>query len=232
MFDKIKYIIDINVIGYWYSFYTSYMKGFLNKNFSSNQTKIFNRPEKYLAGLPDGEYDYIINDYPVWVESIDSTEFINLVNIFPNISCLGLITPFCTELLDVRDRSKIIGYLILIPYEYYNDDKLYEFVIGHELGHISNEHLSSITKGKILNDINKEIEADNFSLTHYQNGYLTIDDYIVEFNKMFDISISLTIKNIPSLNEKYRNKIDKVISRFKKYDKQFKQRLDAISKLR
>ena len=231
MFDKIKYLIDMNVIGFWYSFYTGYMKGFLN-NFSYNKTEIFNRPEKYLAGLPGGEYDYFINDYPVWVESIDSTEFVNLVNIFPNISKLGLITPFCTDLFDARDQTKIIiGYLILIPYEYYDNDKLYEFVLGHELGHLSNNHLSSINDGKILNDIDKEIEADNFSLTRYQNGYLSINDCISGLNKLFEISISSTIKNIPYLKKKYENKIDEVISRFKKYNKSYKKRLKAISEL-
>ena len=87
MFEKLKYIIEMNAIGFWYSFYTNYMKGVLkNKNnFSSNQTEIFDRPIKYLNGLGDAEYDYIINDHPVWVESIDSSEFIDLVNIFPNI---------------------------------------------------------------------------------------------------------------------------------------------------
>ena len=231
MFDKIKYLIDMNVIGFWYSFYTGYMKGFLN-NFSYNKTEIFNRPEKYLAGLPDGEYDYTINDYPVWVESIDSSEYMDLVNIFPNISKLGLITPFCTDLFDTRDQTKIIiGYLILIPYEYYDNDKLYEFVLGHELGHLSNNHLSSINDGKILNDIDKEIEADNFSLTRYQNGYLSINDCISGLNKLFEISISSTIKSIPYLKKKYENKIDEVISRFKKYNKSYKKRLEAISKL-
>ena len=231
MFDKIKYLIDMNVIGFWYSFYTGYMKGFLIF-FSYNKTEIFNRPEKYLAGLPGGEYDYFINDYPVWVESIDSTEFVNLVNIFPNISKLGLITPFCTDLFDTRDQTKIIiGYLILIPYEYYDNDKLYEFVLGHELGHLSNNHLSSINDGKILNDIDKEIEADNFSLTRYQNGYLSINDCISGLNKLFEISISSTIKSIPYLKKKYENKIDEVISRFKKYNKSYKKRLKAISEL-
>ena len=232
MFDKIKYFIDTNVIGFWYSFYTNYMKGLKNNNFGSNKTEIFNRPEKYLAGLPDGEYDYIINEYPVWVESIDSSEYIDLVNIFPNISKLGLITPFCTDLFDTRDQTKIIiGYLILIPYEYYDNDKLYEFVLGHELGHLSNNHLSSINDGKILNDIDKEIEADNFSLTRYQNGYLSINDCISGLNKIFEISIKSTIMSIPYLKKKYENKIDEVISRFKKYNKSYKKRLEAISKL-
>ena len=231
MFDKIKYFIDMNVIGFWYSFYTNYMKGLKNNNFGSNKTEIFNRPEKYLAGLPDGEYDYTINGYPVWVESIDSTEFINLVNIFPNLSKLGLITPFCTELFDTRDQTKIIGYLILIPYEYYDNDKLYEFVLGHELGHISNNHLSSINNGKVLNDIDKEIEADEFSATRYQDNYLSMKDCISGFNKIFEISISSTIKSIPYLKKKYENKINDIISRFKKYDKSYKKRLEAISKL-
>ena len=231
MFDKIKYLIDMNVIGFWYSFYTGYMKGFLNNNFSFNKTEIFNRPEKYLDGLPGGEYDYIINGYPVWVESIDSTEFVNLVNIFPNISNIGLISPFCTELFDVRDQRKIIGYLILIPYECYDNDKLYEFALGHELGHISNEHLSSIKIGEILNDIDKEIEADEFSATRYQDGYLSINDCISGLNKIFEIAISSTIRSIPYLKKKYENKIDVVISRFKKYNKSYKKRLEAISKL-
>lgn len=231
MFDKIKYFIDMNVIGFWYSFYTNYMKGLKNNNFGSNQTEIFNRPEKYLAGSPDGEYDYTINGYPVWVESIDSTEFINLVNIFPNLSKLGLITPFCTELFDTRDQTKIIGYLILIPYEHYDNDKLYEFVLGHELGHISNNHLSSINNGKVLNDIDKEIEADEFSATRYQDNYLSMKDCISGLNKIFEISISSTIKSIPYLKKKYENKINDIISRFKKYNKSYKKRLEAISKL-
>ena len=232
MFEKLKYLIDMNIMGFWYSFYTNYMKGLKNNNLGSNHTEIFNRPEKYLAGLPDGEYDYTINDYPVWVESIDSSEYMDLVNNFPNISKLGLITPFCTDLFDTRDQTKIIiGYLILIPYEYYDNDKLYEFVLGHELGHLSNNHLSSINDGKILNDIDKEIEADNFSLTRYQNGYLSINDCISGLNKLFEISISSTIKSIPYLKKKYENKIDEVISRFKKYNKSYKKRLEAISKL-
>lgn len=231
MFDKIKYFIDMNIIGFWYSFYTNYMKGLKNNNFGSNQTEIFNRPEKYLAGLPDGEYDYIINGYPVWVESIDSTEFINLVNTFPNLSKLGLITPFCTELFDTRDQTKIIGYLILIPYEHYDNDKLYEFVLGHELGHISNNHLSSINNGKVLNDIDKEIEADEFSAIRYQDNYLSMKDCISGLNKIFEISISSTIKSIPYLKKKYENKINDIISRFKKYNKSYKKRLEAISKL-
>ena len=229
MFDKIKYFIDMNTIGFWYSFYTNYMKGLLKNNF--NQIEIFNRPEKYLAGLPDGEYDYTINGYPVWVESIDSTEFINLVNVFPNIPQLGLITPFCTELFDTRDQTKIIGYLILIPYEYCDNDKLYEFALGHELGHISNNHLSSINNGEILNDNDKEIEADEFSATRYQDNYLSMKDCISGLNKIFEISISSTIKSIPYLKKKYENKIDEIISRFKKYNKSYKKRLEAISKL-
>lgn len=232
MFEKIKYLIDINIIGFWYSFYTNYMKnGLKNNNFGSDQTEIFNRPEKYLAGLPDGEYDYTINDYPVWVESIDSSEYMNLVNIFPNISGLGLITPFCTELFDTRDQTKIIGYLILIPYEYYDNDKLYEFALGHELGHISNNHLSSINNGEILNDIDKEIEADEFSVTRYQDNYLSMKDCISGLNKIFEISISSTIKSIPYLKKKYGNKIDEIVYRFKKYNKSYKKRLEAISKL-
>ena len=135
-------------------------------------------------------------------------------------------------MFDTRDQTKIIiGYLILIPYEYYDNDKLYEFVLGHELGHLSNNHLSSINDGKILNDIDKEIEADNFSLTRYQNGYLSINDCISGLNKLFEISISSTIKSIPYLKKKYENKIDEVISRFKKYNKSYKKRLEAISKL-
>lgn len=227
MFDKIKYLIDMNVIGFWYSFYTNYMKG-LNSGLGS---ELFDRPEKYLAGLSGGGSDYTINGYPVWVESINSSEYMELVNIFPNISCLGLITPFCAELFDTRDQTKIIGYLILIPYEYYDNDKLYEFALGHELGHLSNNHLSSINDGKILNDIDKEIEADEFSATRYQNGYLSVKDCISVLDKIFEISISSTIKSIPYLKKKYENKIGEIISRFKKYNKSYKKRLEAISKL-
>ena len=230
MFDRLKYLIDMNCIGFWYSFYTNYMKCIFKNNFSLIGTEIFNRPEKYLSGLPDGEYDYIINGYPVWVESIDSTEFINLVNIFPNISNMMLISPFCSELFDSKDQTKLIGYIILIPFEYYNDQKLYEFILGHELGHISNNHLSN-TNGKILNDVDKEIEADEFSVTRYQNGYLTINDCISGLNKMVEIVISSTIKSIPYLKKRYENKINGIISRFKKYNKSYKKRLKAISKL-
>ena len=201
MFEKLKYLFDTFVISVWYSFYTNYKKGLL-KN-SLIKTEIFNRPEKYLAGL-DGESDYTINGYPVWVEAIDSSEYLELVNIFPNISGLGLITPFCTELFDTRDQTKIIGYLVLIPYEYYDNDKLYEFVLGHELGHLSNNHLSSISKGEILNDIEKEIEADEFSATRYQDGYLSQKDCISGLNKIFEIAINSTIKSIPYLNKKYK----------------------------
>ena len=228
MFEKIKYVIDMNIISFWYIFYTNYMKTKFSFTFS---TRIFNRPNDYLNDPLNSKCDYTINGYPVWVESIDSTEFMNLANIFPNISQAGLITPFCTELFDTRNQTKIIGYLILIPYECHHNDKLYEFVLGHELGHISNNHLSSINDGEILNDIDKEIEADEFSVMRYRDGYLSMDDCISGLEKIFEIAISSTIKNIPYLKKKYENKIDEIISRFKKYNKSYKKRLEAISKL-
>lgn len=230
MFEKIKYLIDMNIIGFWYNFYTNYMKGVMKNNYFGTPG-VFNRPSKYLMGLDGGESDYTINDHPVWVEFIDSAEFLNLGNSFPNITRMGLITPFCTELFDTRDQRKLLGYIVLIPFEYNNDQKLYEFVLGHELGHISQNHLSN-TNGKFINDVNKEIEADNFSLTRYQNGYLTVDDCIIGLNKMIDISISSTIKNISYLNKRYGNKIDEVTVRFKKCNKTFKRRLNAIYNLR
>ena len=201
------------------------------KGFSGLRSELLDRPSKYIMGLPGGESDYTINGHPVWVESIDSTEFINLGNSFPNITGMGLISPFCTELFDSQDRTKLLGYIILIPYEYYDNDKLYEFALGHELGHISNEHLSGINNGKVLNDINKEIEADEFSATRHPDEYLTVNDCISGLNKIFEISISSTIKSIPYLKKKYENKIDDVISRFKKYNKSYKKRLEAISEL-
>ena len=112
-----------------------------------------------------------------------------------------------------------------------DNNKFYEFALGHELGHLSNNHLSSINNGEILNDIDKEIEADEFSATRYQNGYLSVKDCISGLNKIFEISISSTIKSIPYLKKKYENKIDEVVYRFKKYNKSYKKRLDAISKL-
>ena len=206
------------------------MKGVMKNNYFGTPG-IFARPSKYLMGLSDGECDYTLNGYPVWVEPIDSTEILGLGNIFPNIPSMGLISPFCSELFDTRDRTKLIGYIILMPFEYNDDVKVYEFVLGHELGHISNNHLSN-TNGKILNDVNKEIEADHFSLTRYQNGYLSIDDCLIGINKIAEISISSTIKNIPHLNKKYGNKIDQIVVRFMKYNKPFKKRLDAIYKLK
>lgn len=232
MFDKLKYFINMNVIGFWYSFYTNYMKGIMKNNYFGIAPGIFNRPSKHLMGLDGGESDYIINDYPVWVESIGSTEVLSLGNSFPNLIRMGLISPFCTELFDTRDQRKLLGYIILIPFEYYNiDQKVYEFVLGHELGHISNNHLAN-ANSKFINDVNKEIEADYFSLTRYQGGYLTVDDCIVGINKIAEISITSTIKNIPQLKKIYGNKIDEIVVRFMKYNKSFKKRLDAIYKLK
>lgn len=230
MFDKIKYIIDMNVISFWYSFYTNYMKGVMKNNYFVTPS-VLERPSKYLMGLDGGESDYTINDYPVWVESVGSAEFMNLGNSFPNLTRMGLISPFCTELFDTLDRTKLLGYIILIPFEYNDDQKLYELVLGHELGHISQNHLSN-TNGKILNDVDKEIEADNFSLTRYQDGYLTIDDCLAGVKKIAEISITSTIKAIPYLNKKYGNRIDEIVSRFMRYNKPFKKRLDAIYKLK
>ena len=108
--------------------------------------------------------------------------------------------------------------------------KLYEFVLGHELGHISHKHLSNLN-GKIVNDDRKEIDADNYSLTRHPDEYLTNEDCISGLNKIFEISIKSTIESIPYLKKKYENKIDEVISRFKKYNKSYKKRLKAISEL-
>ena len=227
MFEKIKYIIDMNVIGFWYSFYTNYMKN----RFDYNSTRVFNRPTDYLNNPSNCNCDYIINGYPVWVEPIDSSEYLKLGNIFPNISNIGLISPICSEIFDTRDRAKPFGYIVLIPFEYLDDMKLYEFVLGHELGHITYKHISNITNGKIVNDDEKEIEADKYSLTRHPDGYLSLEDCISGLNKIFEISISSTIKSIPYLKKKYENKIDEVISRFKKYNKSYKKRLEAISKL-
>lgn len=225
MFEKLKYIVEMNCIGFWYSFYTNYMKS----RFGLASTRVLNRPVEYLNNLPSGKCDYIINGYPIWVEPVDSSEYLKLGNIFPNIANFGLISPVCSGLFDSQDRTKMFGYIVLIPFEYLDDMKLYEFVLGHELGHISNNHLSNLN-GKIVNDDTKEIEADKYSLTRHPDKYLTIDDCISGLNKIFEISIKSTIMGIPYL-KKYENKIDEIISRFKKYNKSYKKRLNAISKL-
>ena len=224
MFEKIKYIIDMNIISFWFSYYTNCVKN----RFGYNSTRVFNRPIEYLNDSSNVKYDYIINGYPVWVESIKCSEYLKLGNIFPNISNVGLISPVCSELFDSRDRTRMFGYIVLIPFEYLDDMKLYEFVLGHELGHISYKHLSD-SNDKIVNDDVKEIEADKYSLTRHPDEYLTIDDCISGLNKIFEISISSTIKSIPYLKKKYENKIDEIIYRFKKYNKSYKKRLKAIS---
>ena len=221
MFEKIKYLIDMNIISFWYSYYTNCIK-----NRFDSISRVFNRPTGYLNGLSD-KCDYIINGYPVWVEPIECSEYLKLGNIFPNISNVGLISPICSELFD---RTRIFGYIILIPFEYFDDMKLYEFVLGHELGHITHKHLSD-SNGKIVNDDGKEIEADQYSLTRHPDEYLTISDCISGLNKIFEISIRSTIENIPYLKKKYGNKIDEIVYRFKKYNKSYKKRLEAISKL-
>ena len=225
MFEKIKYIIDMNIISFWFSCYTNCIKN----RFDPISTRVLNRPTDYLNGLSD-KCDHIINGYPIWVEPIECSEYLKLGNIFPNISNIGLISPVCSELFDSRDRTRMFGYIVLIPFEYLDDMKLYEFVIGHELGHISYRHLPD-SNGKIVNDDVKEIEADKYSLTRHPDEYLTINDCISGLNKIFEISIKSTIESIPYLKKKYENKIDEVISRFKKYNKSYKKRLEAISKL-
>ena len=226
MFEKLKYLIDMNVMGFWYSFYINYMKN----RFDSNSTRVFNRPTDYLNNPSNCNYDYIINGCPVWVEPVESSEYLKLGNIFPNISNVGLISPICSELFD-QDRKRMFGYIVLIPFEYLDDMKLYEFVLGHEIGHISHKHLSSNLNGKLVNDVEKEIDADKYSLTRHPDKYLTVDNCVSGLNKIFEISIKTTIENIPYLKKKYENKIDEVISRFKKYNKSYKKRLNAISKL-
>ena len=227
MFEKIKYIIDMNIISFWFSYYTNYIKN----RFDYNSTRVFNRPTDYLNNPSNCKCDYIINGYPIWVEPIDSSEYLKLGNIFPNISNVGLISPICSELFDSRDRTRMFGYIVLIPFEYLDDMKLYEFVLGHELGHITHKHISNITNGKIVNDDVKEIEADKYSLTRHADNYLSVEDCISGLNKIFEISIKTTIENIPYLKKKYENKIDEVISRFKKCNKSYKRRIEAISKL-
>ena len=226
MFEKIKYIIDMNIISFWFSYYTNCIKN----RFDLISTRVFNRPTDYLNNPSNCNCDFIVNGYPIWVEPIDSSEYLKLGNMFPKISNVGLISPICSEIFDTRDRTKPFGYIVLIPFEYLDDMKLYEFVLGHELGHISHKHLSNLN-GKIVNDDRKEIDADNYSLTRHPDEYLTIDDCISGLNKIFEISIKSTIESIPYLKKKYENKIDEVISRFKKYNKSYKKRLKAISEL-
>ena len=227
MFEKIKYLIEMNVIGFWYSFYTNYMKIKFGSIFS---TRVFNRPIEYLNSPSNVKCDYIIGGYPVWVEPIECSEYLKLGTIFPNISNLGLISPICSGLFDSQDRTKVFGYIILIPFEYLDDMRLYDFVLGHELGHSTHKHLSD-SNGKIVNDDVKEIEADKYSLTRHADNYLSVEDCISGLNKIFEISIKTTIENIPYLKKKYVNKIDEIIYRFKKYNKSYKKRLNAISKL-
>ena len=227
MFEKIKYLIDMNTIGFWYSFYTNYMKNV----FDSTSTRVFNRPTDYLNNPSNCNCDYIIDGYPVWVEPVECSEYLKLGNMFPKISNIGLVSPVCGGLFDSQDRTKPFGYIVLIPFEYLDDMKLYEFVLGHELGHISHKHLSSNLNGKLVNDVEKEIDADQYSLTRHPDEYLTVNNCVSGLNKIFEISISSTIKNIPYLKKKYENKIDEVIYRFKKYNKSYKKRLKAISEL-
>ena len=227
MFEKLKYIIEMNAIGFWYSFYTKYMKS----RFNSTSTRVFNRPIEYLNNPSNVKCDYIIGGYPIWVEPIDPSEYLKLGTIFPNISNIGLVSPVCSGLFDTRDRTKPFGYIVLIPFEYLDDMRVYEFVLGHELGHITYKHLSSNPNAKIVNDVEKEIVADQYSLTRHADNYLSINDCISGLNKIFEISIKSTIESIPYLKKKYENKIDEIIYRFKKYNKSYKKRLKAISEM-
>ena len=226
MFEKIKYIIDMNIISFWFGYHTNCIKN----RFDLISTRVFNRPTDYLNNPSNCNCDFIVNGYPIWVEPIECSEYLKLGNMFPKILNVGLISPICSEIFDTRDRTKPFGYIVLIPFEYLDDMKLYEFVLGHELGHISHKHLSNLN-GKIVNDDRKEIDADNYSLTRHPDEYLTIDDCISGLNKIFEISIKSTIMSIPYLKKKYENKINDVIYRFKKYNKSYKKRLEAISEL-
>lgn len=210
MFEQIKANLVINKVSFWTSWKVSYdaelnKNNVIKKNYLLN--KIFSRPSEFIKTNGNlGKSDYTTSGgKPIWIVELNPRDYLDAAIALPIISKIGMISPFVTDVTNVATGENV-GYMIVIPDTLKCDgDKVYNFVIGHEIGHVECDHLSRLKSGSVSKKISSEYEADLFGMNFAGIKYTSEMNII--FEKMFYIILKTTFSTIRRLN-KYDNDED------------------------
>jgi len=238
MFNKIKAKIDKFIINFMYGFKVGFYVNnakYQDKNFEI-LSKILVRSNKYIM---NGEQtmdvtttcrgDETGKEYPVWIEHITDEELLFLGKYIPVLYELGIISPIVCPVINNLNHS-LAGFLILIPSSFCNDEKLSQFCVGHEFGHIINGDFigENIFSKKLITSIEKECKADMVSLFAMKTSAKECTNLLYD---TFKNSCITTIKTIPALSKKWDTdeKIEKVVKNILKYDKDLQTRISILN---
>ena len=210
MFDKFKTNLIINKISFWTSWNIAYdaelnKNNVIKKNYLLNN--IFSRPSEFIKSNGNlGKPDYTTSGgMPIWIVELNPRDYFDAAIVLPIISKIGMISPFVTNVINVA-TGEIVGYMVIIPDTLKCvDDKIYNFVIGHEIGHVECGHFSRLKSGSVSKNINSEYEADLFGMNFA--GIKDTSEMNIIFEKMFSIILKTTLSTIRRLN-KYNNDED------------------------
>lgn len=210
MFEQIKANLVINKVSFWTSWKVSYnaelnKNNVIKKNYLLN--KIFSRPSEFIKSNGNlGKPDYTTSGgMPIWIVELNPKDYLDAAMVLPIISRIGMISPFVTDITNVA-TGKNIGYIIVIPDTLkWAGDKVYNFVIGHEIGHIEYGHINRLKSGSVSKNINSEYEADRFGMNFV--GIKDTSEINIIIEKMFSIILKTTFSTITRLN-KYNNDED------------------------
>ena len=210
MFEKFKANLIINKITFLTTYKVSYnvevnKNNVIKKNYLLNS--IFSRPSEFIKSNGKlGKPDYTTSDgMPIWIVELNPRDYLDAAIVLPIISKIGMVSPFVTDVTNVV-TGKNVGYMVVIPDTLKcTDDKVYKFVIGHEIGHIECDHLSRLKSGSVSKNINFEYEADKFGMNFA--GIKDTSEMNIIFEKMFSIIFKTTFSTIRRLN-KYNNDED------------------------
>ena len=210
MFEKFKADLIINKISFWTSWKVLYnvelnKNNVIKKNYLLNN--IFLKPSEFIKSNGNiGKPDYTTSGgMPIWIVELNPRDYLDAAMVLPIISRIGMISPFVTDVTNVA-TGKNIGYIIVIPDTLKcGGDKVYNFVIRHEIGHIEYGHINRLKSGSVSKNINSEYEADRFGMNFV--GIKDTSEINIIIEKMFSIILKTTFSTITRLN-KYNNDED------------------------
>ena len=235
MFNKIvakfyKFVIVLN-------FFNQVTK-FKGDKYSENSLKVFEKlvkrandyveynKETYdLKTECDG--DDTGKEYPIWIETIEDSDFFLLSRFIPTMYNLGVITPIVSPVVNT-ETNELKGFLIVVPKSYRQEKDLERFTIGHEFGHIVNGDFIGVdvTEKKLVTSDEIESLAD---MASSYVGNIPMEQCSELVYRLFENAYKTTIKNIPALSKRWDDlKINKIVTNILRYEEIMHSRMDVL----
>jgi hypothetical protein len=235
MFNKI--IAKINKIIIVFNFFNQVTK-FKGDKYSEKSTNVFQK-------LVERANDYIEHDketydfktecdgddtgkeYPIWIETIEDSDFFLLGRYIPTMYNLGVITPIVSPVVNT-ETNELKGFLIVVPKSYRQEKDLERFTIGHEFGHIANGDFIGVDVTKKQVVTSDEIESLADMASSYA-GNIPMEQCSKLVYRLFEKAYKTTIKNIPALSKRWDDvKIEKIVTNILRYEKIMHIRMDVL----